>query len=143
MLQELDDEFLVIWDGFSNPPWQSFKEADLRHFLLERVKEGFSFPINPVWPVRDPGWYEVLNAAMNSSEGAKSMKAWFPAESGVIEKIKSLHSSHPQGFKVLKKDEALPRPTSGKDKPKDGTKSMLTNFMEGITGKNDDAAQQA
>ena len=31
--QELDKEFLVVWDGFSNPPWKAFKEADLRDFL--------------------------------------------------------------------------------------------------------------
>ena len=24
--QDLDDEFLVVWDGFTSPPWKSFKE---------------------------------------------------------------------------------------------------------------------
>ena len=52
--QELDKDFLVIWDGFSDPPWQSFKEPDLRRFLLERAKEGFSFPLNPCWPRARP-----------------------------------------------------------------------------------------
>ena len=35
-------------------------ESELRAFLLERAKEGYSFPVNPVWPVRDKGWLEVL-----------------------------------------------------------------------------------
>ena len=58
--QELDEEFLVVWDGFSDPPWESRSEPELRKFLLERVQEGYTFPVNPVWPVRDPGWFEVL-----------------------------------------------------------------------------------
>jgi len=107
--QELDDEFLVIWEGFSNPPWQSFKEPALRQFLLERVKDGYSFPLNPVWSVRDPGWYEVLTALQANPEGSRNLKSWYPSESGVVEKIKSLHAAHPNGFQVLKKDEP-PKP---------------------------------
>jgi len=108
--QELDDEFLVIWEGFSNPPWQSFKEPALRQFLLERVKDGYSFPLNPVWSVRDPGWYEVLTALQANPEGSRNLKSWYPSESGVVEKIKSLHAAHPNGFQVLKKDEPLKPP---------------------------------
>jgi len=151
--QELDDEFLVIWDGFSNPPWQSFKEPDLRQFLLERVKDGFSFPINPVWPVRDQGWIEVLNSLLASPDGAKNLKSWFPTESGVIEKIRAIHSANPGGFKVLKKDEKPPtpqqasRPGSGGGQPTQtkksgGSMSMLTNFMDSMSGGTNGQQQQ-
>ena len=37
--QELDPDFLVVWDGLDSPPWRSVKEADLRDFLLARAKE--------------------------------------------------------------------------------------------------------
>ena len=60
--QELDAEFLVVWDGLDSPPWKAVKEPELREFLLARVKEGYSFPINPVWPIRDPGWIDILYA---------------------------------------------------------------------------------
>ena len=102
--QELDDEFLVVWDGFSNPPWQSFSEPDLRLFLLARISEGFCLPINPVWPVRDPGWFEVLEALMKTHEGNSTLRAWFPPESGIMSKIEAIHCQHPTGF--VKKGEA-------------------------------------
>ena len=73
--QELDDEFLVVWHGFNEMhgkrgarqksaalaaslvcllflrPWDYKDESSLRAFLLERIKEGYSFPLNPA---RDP-----------------------------------------------------------------------------------------
>jgi len=96
--QELDDEFLIVWSGYSEPPWRAVREPELRQFLLERCREGFSFPINPVWPVRDPGWFEVLEALKQNHEGASALKSWFPPESGVLDKIESMHHSYPLGF---------------------------------------------
>ena len=96
--QELDDEFLVVWDNFADPPWRQLKEPDLRQFLLERAHEGFCFPINPVWPVRDPGWYVVLEALQQNQDGARNLKAWFPPESGVLERIERIHATYPKGF---------------------------------------------
>ncbi|CAE7035109.1 PKAR [Symbiodinium sp. CCMP2592] len=61
--QELDDEFLVVWHGFNEmhgKPWDYKDESSLRAFLLERIAEGYSFPLNPVWPLRDKGWFEVF-----------------------------------------------------------------------------------
>ena len=97
--QELDKDFLVIWDGFQDPPWQSFKEEPLRKFLIERAKEGYSFPLNPCWPVRDPGWYEVMQALKGSRESVDNQNMWFPPDSGIAEKIERLHSAYPSGFK--------------------------------------------
>ena len=38
--QELDDEFLVIWDGFPEIPWQPMSDPQLRAWFMERIKEG-------------------------------------------------------------------------------------------------------
>ena len=46
--QELDNEFLVVWEGFSNPPWKYLTEPELRVFLIARARDGYCFPINPV-----------------------------------------------------------------------------------------------
>eukprot|EP00931_Biecheleriopsis_adriatica_P121847 TRINITY_DN9690_c0_g1_i1.p1 TRINITY_DN9690_c0_g1~~TRINITY_DN9690_c0_g1_i1.p1 ORF type:complete len:831 (-),score=189.00 TRINITY_DN9690_c0_g1_i1:269-2761(-) len=98
--QELDDEFLVIWDGYSDPPWQKKSERELREFLLERAAEGFGFPLNPVWPVRDPGWYEVMLALKDNPIEADNFKAWIPDE--VMARIERIHDDCPLGFTVQK-----------------------------------------
>jgi len=150
--QELDDEFLVIWDGFTNPPWQSFKEPALRDFLLERCKDGYGFPINPVWPVRDQGWYDVLVALQGNPEAAKNLKSWLPPESGVMEKIKTLHAQYPGGFKVVKKDDEKPleapkapeAAAQQQQKPKQGgIIGSVTNFVDGLTNGNQQPQQSA
>merc|ERR1719265_2476538 len=48
--QELDTSYLVVWDGFEDLPWMTKTEVELRAFLIERVAEGYAFPLNPVWP---------------------------------------------------------------------------------------------
>jgi hypothetical protein len=111
--QELDDEYLVVWQGFEGVPWVYKNEQELREFLIERVRDGFSFPLNPVWPIRDPGWYEVL-AALRASESAKeNLKAWYPGTS-ILEKIDAIHEEFPDGFCEIP-DEAPP--TNGEIKP--------------------------
>ncbi|CAE7554053.1 unnamed protein product [Symbiodinium pilosum] len=40
--QELDQEFLIVWDGFQDPPWRSVSELELRDFLKKRVDDGGS-----------------------------------------------------------------------------------------------------
>ena len=100
--QDLDDQFLVVWDGFKeHPPWRSVTEPQLRQFLLDRCKDGYSFPINLVWPIRDPGWYEVLQALRANADGQANLPCWFPPESKVLERVDQLHAAHPEGFKVL------------------------------------------
>jgi hypothetical protein len=104
--QELDDEYLIIWEGFPNKPWKYFDEYNMRQFLLERVTEGYVFPINPVWPIRDKGWHDVLQA-LRSSPSAHVLKAWYPDSSGIIARIKKMHTEHPHGF-VQRAAEASP-----------------------------------
>lgn len=96
--QELDQEFLVIWDGFSQTggtPWSYLKESELRSFLIERVGEGFSFPLNPSWVLRDKGWYEVLAALKSSPSTNEALSDWYPPHSGILEEIEALHVAYP------------------------------------------------
>mmetsp|Transcript_17932 Transcript_17932/g.56104 ORF Transcript_17932/g.56104 Transcript_17932/m.56104 type:complete len:805 (-) Transcript_17932:69-2483(-) len=104
--QELDEEFLVIWEDFPDKPWAYMDEEDLREFLLDRVDDGFSFPLNPVWPVRDPDWYEVYRALCDSEAAREPLEAWYPQESGIRESVEALHEQHPEGF--------VPRPVAGR-----------------------------
>ena len=99
--QDLDDQFLIVWDGYADPPWRSVTEPELRAFLLERCADGYCFPINPVWPIRDVGWHEVLCALKKNADGAKNLKSWFPPNSGVLERIEKLHGEYPNGFAPL------------------------------------------
>jgi len=97
--QELDDEFLVIWENFDNKPWRYKDPAGLRTFLLDRIREGFSFPLNPVWPVRDAGWYEVYTALRDSPATKGPFDAWYPPESGITERVEAIHRDFPSGFR--------------------------------------------
>mmetsp|Transcript_21290 Transcript_21290/g.47014 ORF Transcript_21290/g.47014 Transcript_21290/m.47014 type:complete len:772 (-) Transcript_21290:99-2414(-) len=95
--QELDDEFLVIWEGFPDKPWSYKSEEKVRMFLMDRIAEGFCFPLNPVWPVRDQGWYSILEAIRKlHSEGP--VNAWYPPGTNILERIDELHRRFPAGF---------------------------------------------
>ena len=74
--------YLVTWDGFAKPPgrqdaapsaaspgdadplahrhhgskFRYMTEPALRAFLLERIREGYRFPLNPKWVLADRGW---------------------------------------------------------------------------------------
>lgn len=99
--QELDDEYLVVWHSFPDKPWSYKSEPDLRLFLLERIAEGYSFPLNPVWLVRDAGWYDVFRALRVSDSARGPLEAWFPPEAGILEKVEAMRKAHPHGFKPL------------------------------------------
>ena len=55
-------------------PWKLHSEEQLRDFLIARIKEGFVFPLNPVWPVRDKGWYKVNELACARNRRLKSFR---------------------------------------------------------------------
>lgn len=106
--QEMDPEYLVVWEGYDDAqngkPWQYVLPGDLQKFLIDRIEEGFRFPINPVWAVRDQGWYEVyekLKVQTNGSDGDGTFRSWFPRNSGLQEKIEAMHQQFPQGFRQL------------------------------------------
>lgn len=96
--QELDDIYLVVWKGFQNKPWDYMDEKSLRRFLTERAKDGFLFPLNPVWTVRDVGWYEVLQTMRKNPDADQALKSWYPEDSGIIEAMEEMQKSHPNGF---------------------------------------------
>eukprot|EP00928_Gymnodinium_smaydae_P008401 TRINITY_DN13064_c0_g1_i1.p1 TRINITY_DN13064_c0_g1~~TRINITY_DN13064_c0_g1_i1.p1 ORF type:complete len:848 (-),score=201.58 TRINITY_DN13064_c0_g1_i1:376-2574(-) len=108
--QELDDEFLVVWTQFLakpfsySKPWAYFTEDKLREFLLDRVSDGFAFPINPTWPVRDKGWFKVLEALEKSSEGQKTLPSWYLPHLKITERIKGIHAQFPECFKQQAKE---------------------------------------
>jgi len=153
--QELDDQFLVVWDGFAELPaklaepepkvepvpspgfydrlmemigccasrdrdddnatapapqfapaasapgrrWSYLTESELREFLKERVTEGYIFPLNPAWTVRDKGWYEVLNVMRTNAACKGALDSWYPEESGILALIDEIHKEYPEGLK--------------------------------------------
>lgn len=102
--QELDDEYLVVWEGFPDKPWDYKNEAGLREFLAKRIEENFTFPLNPVWPVRDKGWSDILDKMLANPGVKEIMSAWDPSGK-TISTIQELHNEFPDGFYVLNKDE--------------------------------------
>jgi len=76
-------------------------EKDLRQFLIERARDGFAFPINPVWPLRDNGWLDVLQALQKDAGTKAVFDAWYPPEMHIIDKISALTQEHPECFKVI------------------------------------------
>lgn len=96
--QELDEEYLIVWEKFPDKPWAYRSEEQMREFLLERIEDGFVFPINPVWPVRDEGYYKLFSALRHISKAKDAMHSWYPPDSGITEKIKAIHKEFPAGF---------------------------------------------
>ena len=48
--QEIDDELLIISDTLpGNVKWKKVNPFELQEFLLSKIDEGFTFPINPKW----------------------------------------------------------------------------------------------
>ncbi|CAJ1447289.1 unnamed protein product [Effrenium voratum] len=95
--QELDSEYLVVWDGFKDKPWAYHNQTELQDFLASRIQEGYSFPINPVWPLRDEGWYAIFDALVRA--GA-CLNSWFPPERRIVELVEEIRSTFPDGFQV-------------------------------------------
>ena len=103
--QELDDEYLVIWDGFerlpllerSKVPWQYVTRDGLRHFLSARIAEGYALPLNPKWCLCD-GWYGLFEQLLQSDAARQAVDAWYPPGSGLRERMAAIHSAHPNGF---------------------------------------------
>lgn len=108
--QELDESYLVIWQEFEDKPWTHMSECELREFLLDRINEGFTFPLNPIWPVRDQGWYDVFEALRQGYACKQSFNAWYPPDSGIVQKIQDIHSKFPSGFERSDTDEASVAP---------------------------------
>jgi len=105
--QELDDEYMVIMEGVDHAkPWRYLKEPELRQFLLDRINDGFYFPLNPTWPLRDRGWWEVWEALTCSPQAQEALETWYPLRTGIRQAMNDIHAIHPEGFVQFKKDAA-------------------------------------
>jgi len=99
--QELDEEYLIVWEKFPDKPWAYKTESQLKEFLLERCEEGYSFPLNPVWPVRDKGWYHIFASMELNDSARQAMECWYPPDSGISERIHAIHEEFPDGFAAI------------------------------------------
>ena len=99
--QELDEEFLVIGESINGSHWKYVDAEGLQDILLEKVKEGFTFPLNPKWVLCDPGWKRIYDALLqsNASNVQDSLNCWFPPEAGARERISEIFAKHPDGFR--------------------------------------------
>merc|ERR1712113_453644 len=57
---------------------------------------GYVFPLNLVWPLRSPDWYDVLQALRNSEAAQIALSRWYTPE--VFAKVDSIHNEFPRGF---------------------------------------------
>ena len=87
----------MVWDGFKDKPWAYHNQTELQDFLASRIQEGYSFPINPVWPLRDEGWYAIFDALVRA--GA-CLNSWFPPERRIVELVEEIRRTFPDGFQV-------------------------------------------
>ncbi|CAJ1383362.1 unnamed protein product [Effrenium voratum] len=106
--QDLDDEFLVVWRDFeTEQPWKYLTEPELRGFLLDRISDGYSFPLNPKWVICDKGWREVFLKLRAAPQFKKHLDAWFPHSSGLMHHIDELCRRFPNGFETPEGAEQL------------------------------------
>ena len=99
--QDLDDEFLVVSDTLpGGVPWKYVGVEELQEILLQKVDEGFTFPLNPKWVLCDPGWKRIYDKLMasNARHVQDALKVWFPPESGIRELIERVYAKYPDGF---------------------------------------------
>jgi CRP-like cAMP-binding protein len=95
--QELDEEYLLVWDGFPSKPWAYKDEKGMREFLMARLEDGYCFPMNPLWPVRDPGWWDVWEKNLTVTS-TKNLESWYSSKLGVRDKMNQIRETIPDGF---------------------------------------------
>jgi len=106
--QELDDQYLVVWEKFQSTqgiPWAYVTEEGCRSFLLERAQEGYAFPVNFAWCIRDKGWFPILEALEASPSARDCLQSWYPPQVKLLERVHKIHKEHPEGFKIIDKIE--------------------------------------
>ncbi|KAL7537550.1 hypothetical protein ACHAXR_009860 [Thalassiosira sp. AJA248-18] len=99
--QEIDDELLVISDTLpGNVKWKKVNPRQLQDLLIEKIDEGFTFPINPKWVLCDPGWRRVYDKLLSSQKPnvQDSINCWLPPETGLRKEIDMISARHPLGF---------------------------------------------
>lgn len=98
--QELDEAYLVVWHGFEDKAWEYLDEDELRDFLIERAAEGWLFPLNPIWVIRDEEWWSVYEALLKTEAGAKYIQHYFGLCDGVDQskRLADIHKTYEDGF---------------------------------------------
>ena len=85
-----------MWEGFPNVPWRYFSQPKLRAFLIERIADDFSFPLNPKWLLCDAGWWDVFEKLQASNAAQPALASWFPGQ--LREEMVAIHAAFPAGY---------------------------------------------
>jgi hypothetical protein len=96
--QELDDEFLIVSESFPEK-WRYVSISELQDFLLQKIQEGYTFPLNPKWILCDDlRWKSLYDQLLESKAPyvKDSINSWFPEN--VRRRIESIRRRHPDGF---------------------------------------------
>ncbi|KAL3903640.1 MAG: hypothetical protein SGILL_010370 [Bacillariaceae sp.] len=105
--QQLDEEFLVVFDSFPDDKWRYMTVTELQDFLSERIKDGFTFPLNPKWILTDDSrWMELYGLLLDSNAPCvqEALDAWFPPE--IRTRIEDIRKRYPKGYVCdVKRDE--------------------------------------
>ena len=91
LFKVLDKSYLVIDTSFQFDPFRSMTEASLLDYLELQIRNGFEFPVHPVWAVRDPGWFTIFQRVTQSGRSK-----FFPSR--VLDAVADLHGKFPNGF---------------------------------------------
>jgi len=77
--QDLDSSFLLFDDPSNKPKGESKELAALTSYLKARANEGWIFPLNPIWVVRDKGWLGIWNTQVTKAKdiGVNFLELWY------------------------------------------------------------------
>lgn len=99
--QAPDNEYLIAWDGFGNQgarqrrtTLQYVDRRGLKEFLLARIEDGYTFPLNPLWVLCDENWWAIWE----SLRQVRGMRTWWPLSSGIEELVEKIHGDYPSGW---------------------------------------------
>ncbi|CAJ1968615.1 unnamed protein product [Cylindrotheca closterium] len=98
--QEIDEDFLLVSDTLDGVPWRYLDVEQLQSLLIEKLQEGFVFPLNPKWILCDPGWKDVYDTLMQSDAlyADTCRDVWYPTSLGIRQRIETICQKHPRGF---------------------------------------------
>jgi hypothetical protein len=110
--QDLDHEFLIVSESLPEK-WRYVSISELQDFLLQRIQEGYTFPLNPKWLLcDDTRWKELYDRLLESNAPyvKESIHSWFPES--VRKRIESIRRRYPDGFLT---DKPVDKDVSGTD----------------------------
>lgn len=98
--QEIDETFLLVSDTLPGVPFRYLDVTQLQELLLQKIQEGFVFPLNPKWILCDPGWKNVYDHLMKSDAlyADTCRDVWYPPALDIRQRIEKICKKHPNGF---------------------------------------------